>query len=578
MKYKTIATGKGLSIKYFLVEKTPKGAIYAQDFKLFSSSDLDYYRDVFDKKKNDGLIKNDQFEDKVWRIKQHNSIHEIVFADFPKDLSLALRCFAALRLKSVSAKCVVYNIRLLTEILYFLYPFHPEAYKEYEEAFQAKTIEVQKQVITSAKSFLKFYPLPNSHLLEHFFGKFNINIKAARVLPNYDSLLLFDLIINSFWEDPDCSIEDKSEFYPIVLWWKLTTTVPQRPGELLKLTLNSFGARNGYYWLRLPRNKQPTIRRDDLEIIDEVKIDKELYSLLCTCADLAKNIVGGDLAQKLINYEVYVRFSVVEANQISAWERKNNPEEYELQQFLHLLTKFYKKIVFERYNFVPVQKSNTCQSKGREIEIFNPMDTRHLAICNLMFQGVSPLTIAQLAGHRRLESQKTYESHMATYMQSKVACLTNQLEIFSSGVSPKIPQPEFRRLEGRSKLYPKTEFEKYPEVGYGRCTHPDQLTGKFDGDSCKGRHEFCRYYVLDVKKHKNAFDQLKALSKSLDTDIRDHLRMMIEARQLASIPNDKLASYVEYSTLLSTNAQILRRLTEQKAIIDYRLSYKEKTN
>jgi len=213
--------------------------------------------------------------------------------------------------------------------------------------------------------------------------------------------------------------------------------------------------RNGYYWLRLPIIKQPTFRRDDLEIVDEVKIDKELYSLLCSCAELVKTVVVGDTSHKLINYEVYVRYSIIEANQISAWEHKNNPEEFELQQFLKLLAKFYKKIVYERYNLVPVRKAGTCQSKDKEIEMFDPMDTRHLAICNLMFQGVSPLTIAQLAGDRRLESQRTYESHMATYMQSKVACLANQLTIFASGVNPGIPQPEFRRLEGRSKLFSK---------------------------------------------------------------------------------------------------------------------------
>jgi len=37
----------------------------------------------------------------------------------------------------------------------------------------------------------------------------------------------------------------------------------------------------------------------------------------------------------------------------------------------------------------------------------------------------------------------------------------------------------------------------------------------------KADTNFCSYYVLDLKKHKYAFDELKSLSRNLDADIKD---------------------------------------------------------
>lgn len=544
------------------------------EIKQFSKNEEDYYRGIFNEQKGKQKILNESFDDKVWTLRDSNYRVNVSFVDLPKDLTLALKGFATLRITSVSPKYIQRCIDNLGELLYFLYPFHLDRYLEYQEAFWGKPPFVRDYIATVGKQFFSFVEIPNSESLLHFLNKYHGEKSQPRVLPNYFAILLFDLIVDAFWEE-ELSIEERLEFYPIVLWWKVASTIPLRIGEFLKLTVDDFGIRNGLKWMKLPRIKQKTLRSDDIEPVDEVELDDGLYKLLCECREMIADVTERTSTRKIINYEVRVLNSIESHRQIQAWESKNNPEVYENMQFSRLLDKFYDKIVGEKYCFKPVKKTDSILANRKEIEMLDPNDTRHIAICNLLCQGVSPLTIAKLANHNRIETQRSYQQHLETFLQSKVQCLTIQLSLFGQDrgqtIKHGIPQPLLRRLEGRSKLYNKKELERYPKVGLGYCIHPSHKTGTFNGYECKGSHEFCDYYIIDFEKNPKALQETKKVSLILESDIKERLKKLLNARTLAETINENLDMYVENRTELLSNAQILQRLIAQKGLVDSRI-------
>lgn len=483
----------GLVHERKLLNKTHKQAIKVVEVKQFSKNEEDYYRDIFNEQKRKKKILNESFDDKVWKLRHNNSILSLPFIDLPKDLTLAIKGFAALRVTSINSHYLQHQIHHLGQMLYFLYPFHEERYIEYQEAFWGNSKSARDTISTVGKQFFSFVDIPNSESLMHFLSKYQCDKRKPRVLPNYFDMLLFDLIVNVFWEE-SLPIEERLEFYPIVLWWKVTSTIPLRIGEFLKLTVDDFDITNGLKRLNLPRIKQETLRPDDVEPVDEVEIDDSLHKLLCECREMIAGVTEHTSSRKLVNYEIMILHATEESCQVQAWERKNNPEEYEVEQFSRLLNRFYDKIAREIYGLKPVKKKDSVANNRKEIEMFDPNDTRHIAMCNLICQGVSPLTIAKLANHNRIDTQRSYQQHLETFLQSKVECLATQFSLFGQDrgqtIEHGIPQPLLRRLEGRSKLFKTKDIKEFPEVGLGYCVHPSHKTKSFNGDDCKAGTNF----------------------------------------------------------------------------------------
>src|SRR5699024_11770565 len=82
------------------------------------------------------------------------------------------------------------------------------------------------------------------------------------------------------------------------------------------------------------------------------------------------------------------------------------------------IMKGYKK------DFVKVKKND------REVRNYvTPGYTRHFSICNLMLQGINPLSIAKMAGHVRIGTQRNYWGHLEYFVDSFVYILTSNNKV-----------------------------------------------------------------------------------------------------------------------------------------------------
>src|SRR5690606_28186184 len=90
-----------------------------------------------------------------------------------------------------------------------------------------------------------------------------------------------------------------------------------------------------------------------------------------------------------------------------------------------LLSSFYKEIAgWKTKDFIKIIDNN------KEVRNYiTPGDTRHFSMCNLMLQGINPLSIAKMAGHVRLGTQRNYWGHIEYFVESFVYILTSKYRV-----------------------------------------------------------------------------------------------------------------------------------------------------
>lgn len=245
-----------------------------------------------------------------------------------------------------------------------------------------------------------------------------------RKLPKNSHVFEFDYYIKDFFEGNNDALLQKI-YYPIWIWWKVTTVIPMRPSELTtKTTRDCLLTINDKYYLKVNRIKVErtahTMRKPMIPILDKLEITKEIY----------------DLIQKYIyftdSYESYSLFSWMALDNLKQQymdirtiddykkylpafnpsgtsESKYNPLIFNSNNLKGLLDNFYTHIIGNLYGCYVDNKDRLTLG-----------DTRHLAFCSLYLQGMSPIEIAMLGGHTTLEMQDSYTNHVTYYIDDEI--------------------------------------------------------------------------------------------------------------------------------------------------------------
>ncbi|MDO4926574.1 MAG: hypothetical protein Q3980_13075 [Turicibacter sp.] len=259
------------------------------------------------------------------------------------------------------------------------------------------------------REFLRFSQIPNSEQYYDALKHVPNSNYGSRALPSYKSIMTFDYIINDFILNG--SEELKLKYYPVLIWWQLTKIVPLRPIELSLLERDWLYQKNGSYFIKIERRKkrQGQIRYQTIPPLTEVEISKELFDLIHHYIDLGRAFNN---APYILDYE----FAKHNLNQTVPKNKVNT--EFSTNSFLNntLRFKFFEEIVRDHYGYKIVPKQDEeldCDSN--EIEMITLGDTRHIAICSMMLQGMNEFTIAQMAGHNNLTEQIGYCNHLDSY-------------------------------------------------------------------------------------------------------------------------------------------------------------------
>jgi len=515
----------------------------------FNKEDLSKYRTLFKKYKLKKIIEAPSFDDSHWVIVDFIGNRRNLYYDLKKypNLNKALKCFILINISSdftigyiASLQSKLRNVIIVTE------GFKKDKVEELEEYVQKASYTNRFKTFVYTNNFLEFIEHQNRN-------EYNTKISFQEIynknreLPNYETILDFHYSMKEF-EERSNSYE-KEKFYPVILWWKITSLIPMRPKEFCLLKYHCTFKKNNEYFLKIPRTKIKAKSNSELDVENTIRINKEIYESI---EEYKHSIPSNLIGEYLFSYQIQMRFFTT---------RKNSARRVDVlpPDRLHfLLSKYYKDVMgWDKNDFVKIKKNDRVVRN-----YVTPGDTRHFSICNLMLQGINPLSIAKMAGHVRLATQRNYWGHLEYFVESFVYILTskNRVNRLEKDLSKGIFS--FMDKMDESKIFSPEDFEYLQKVEYGFCKND-----KFP-ENCPGECRYCDFYFFYPKDYEEGIKWLQDDSDLLEQQLTTELLSLLKLYKNMKF-NLKTESYsiIDQENALS-KANLLNRLIKQKAMID----------
>ncbi|PGS68222.1 integrase [Bacillus cereus] len=518
--------------------------------------EIEIFKKDFHTWKQANVIENESFYDTKWFIKDkdYNRRGILFDTEIYHPLNISLKCYT---IHLMNQKFSVNHIRnvvyAIKESIHASKAFHLHHLMDLEEYISKQNYRKRYEQAKYTIDFFSFTTIPNSERYIDICSPFIHNIQKNRDLPNYRHILYFDEKIEQFLIE--ASEFELQKYFPIVLWWKITTVIPLRPTEFLKLKRNCIRQINNdskTYEITLPRRKEKRTLQKDIDITDTLQVNKDIYEFIQTFQSF---IPEENKSEYLFTYSYYERYK-----EHFGSTRTRHTDFLPLRQFVSLIDQFYREILKKKYHY-------------DQTEQIAPGDTRHLAFCNMMLQGFNMLTIAIIGGHKCLHTQKGYWSHLTYFTESWVYNLTEKhRRLMHMNVS--LPDASFTqhtkntlakyKLNKEKKLTPTSKFLP---VDFGFCTdikYPSNCTG-----DC--RH--CDQYLFSPEPDviNDGLNWLSDYSKQLESQIHEQLSLLTYLSQTMNYNLEELNySFIDQEHLSST-ANELNRLLHKKAIVDTKL-------
>lgn len=575
----------------------------------FASHTLEELNKSFDDFKNKKNIASEcKFEDEKWIIRNeviHRTIDfqvnkfkfgtlkkkQIINFDY-EQFELGLKGFVLLLLHNYYFETVYVAIASIKWILDVTMFFDKEKLKDLHNIFKRNKGIHFLHSYPFLFDFLDYFELldiPAEYIeLISIDAEAFIKDSESRSLPTYGTMFKFGEKIDDFINEAGRTEKEKEIYFPVVLWWKITSQIPLRITEFILIPYDCTKIVNGKYKLILRRSTTKGRSGSDkydqnLEgryITDEIEINKETYDLI----DDYKSMVGsydfeddyygesGDANQRdlLLSARSYHRV-------FSYHTAKNYIKDVFKYTYLSkLLESFYLEVLYKelkmdlidkismqgRYNDNEGKKLIKKELLPNEIEKIQLMDTRHFAIINMILSDISPVAVQNLAGHRDIRTTFRYYNdlevfvHNYTYHLAKKRTKKEKNKTLNNNVnSYELPNsralyfiPKIENGEIEAKKLEDNEWCIYEEDDFQPC--------KIVNYNCSGD---CKYYISYhsssiIKSFKNNNAEIESSIKVILEIIRDrNLIMNFESKIKAEI--HKIQSCAEQnSDILVENA------------------------
>lgn len=403
----------------------------------FDTSSVDTARQIYKEQVKQGVIKDGSFDDAVWQTTDEYS-----------NLSLDFR-FNELSYRNWYRNIFGMNIISFTNYVkvYVLYLFG----KLVLRSIQGFLADIKRMLLTDPKDlfalnaeltlihtnqlveFLSFFPESDENdrinelqtALDEYDFIQEKHIYNARRLAQFESYFLFNDILDNFWKN--CADEETRLFYyPVYLWWKLTTVLPTRPREFLLTARDCLVHReNGYYL---------TLRKNCLKGRKKVayKISADYRNVTYKIPD----DLGKCIEEYLLETDKYSSTQLntlfIADTHYRKWKRKKNKNSRFLtySNLCTILRYFYDEVIKRQYGIKVIYEKNDTHLEEGTIEYIHLGDARHIALINLMQQGGTPMLAMFLAGHDNAEMSFHYSTNLTTMIE----CQTyRQYRLVTSG-------------------------------------------------------------------------------------------------------------------------------------------------
>ena len=526
---------QGMTVREYVGEN--KSSYLVIKYKMSNTSE-ETYVEMFHELKRTGAFLNDSYDDDLW----------ICFED--KDSPTRRLSFSFLEAHPQMEKTVknyllvklyVQKCRLLTAAKRLLHIKHfmedtdfvnPDNVKDYQMLIGTWNGNKKREAI-AIKEFLEFSNLDHAGLYYDLVKNIKKAENSYRELPDFQGVLIFDYIVNDYWEKIKDS-EDRYRLFPVILWWKLTTVIPIRPIEFYNLKRDCVYEKNGRYYFKIERLKAEYGRKRVIsDIVTDFELNTELYFFIydyveyCNGIDNCKYLISPPTCDMIYRNKVL-----------------NTREKFTREKMNIYYKAFQKEIVEGQYDYKVVRSHDT---KEGELPYIYYGVTRQLGIMNMMLQGMNPIYIAQLAGHHTLDAQVGYYSHLETFTTAKSYILSQ----FMKG-NNLLKRPS-RDTNMGEKVVKKeilgTDYYALPKVakGQGRCSSRN-IPYECNHKSCL----FCKNFfpenvsedLLSFYKEENDRN-MAFVKKSLQTlfgqiTLRDDAEIKQDAIQLSVLLSQKI--------------------------------------
>lgn len=370
--------------------------------------------------------------------------------------------------------------------------------------------------------------------------------KKQTTMADFQSYFILDHILKKEWTD--MSQEDKNFYFPLYLYWRITTVIPLRVTEFCLLPYNciSTGSDNiPYLTVRRTRLKgygdkiHTYLINDDYET-NVFPITTELFDLIDQYRMLSHTFKR--------KYDLL--FSVEFCQTYCKFKKFQESERIFLDSHLNYILQMFYEHVMPENGYTVIEhaemnrrffQQNNWELQRHETMRFQLKETRHLAMINLIVRGCNPLLIKDYAGHADSDISENYYGNTV----QMIKCATKYYYDLAKNRKNIVPVDDFSE-HPLSMLIDRSQ--PHVEVDNGRC-----YSEVFMNDDIKdclaagGKCVNCRYFVND-NRYSNAADIEK-----LESDIN---KEMLYVRKLIS--NEKIMQRLDelQKEMLSTQSDI----------------------
>lgn len=338
------------------------------------------------------------------------------------EMNIVLKCWIASLINSYSLYTITTAFSIVKSALKITNGFTEEAIDEFELWIGELNSSYKSNTLSALYNFLDFYndfQYYNEYL--SVLSNFSYSAPNVRTIPSVKDCLNFAWVLEDFYRNTTPDRAEYLLFFPVLIWWKLTTIIPIRSLEFINIRRDSFKEENGEYFISLPRIKENKSR---VQVIDTFQLDKKTGALIKEYIELSDE---NGYSESLLSYASYKKNS-------QNTRLKKEPERFNISILHSLIDRFYKEVISKEPYLFTIQEytENKCLDPKIKYDIYkklNPNDTRHLAFLFLMMQGLHPIEIARLGGHNNIYTQRHYMSHESFFLDSEVIKLFNNFSI-----------------------------------------------------------------------------------------------------------------------------------------------------
>lgn len=463
------------------------------------------------------------YKSDCWRIiSKHKDRHKYVYFIFTDEINEILKSFILFRLNNgldteAETSRVVNLIHVLEDTDCFDYDKFDEFEVDAYEMFYSDT-DVSETLLFMDFSGLgdfRYIKVINSLKYEN----------KVRKIPGFTSIILFDYIISDFVTS--ATAEEKSFYAIVILWWELTKVIPIRPIEFFKLRTTCLSPSNSS--ITIERAKQRKNSKNEVKLLPHLKISKHIYVLFSEyLADNQECMTGNEF---IFNADLYKKIKP---------RNKLVRDGFTGRHLLYVIFQnFYDDIVSKKYGFTVVEKADFIELNDKEIERIQCGDTRHIAFINMLLQGYSPYTIAQIGGHTTINQQNLYYCHLEPYISSKAYCLSrNILDGFHTVGLGYGARASIKNSMVQKEIYG-DKLQTLRTIQYGYCTS-ENFPYECEFDECI----FCPKCILNENTSKYVEMQKTKLLSELNTHV-------MYLQKILNFPTENKQGNVDRQTLIN---------------------------